>query len=123
MKAPKIIPCTLPALELTELSKHYGLSESFHRAIYKAYWEKEQNIGDPVVLEEIAIETGLPYPAIQETIRHHSYLDTVIKHHSQAEILGFKGIPAMLIGKTRLVGALDTERLQQAIEQELLNKR
>ena len=54
MKPPKIIPYTLPALELTELSKGYGLSESFHRAIYKAYWENDQNIGDSAVLEEIS---------------------------------------------------------------------
>lgn len=123
MKTPKIIPYTLPALELTELSKDYGLSESLHRAIYKAYWENEQNIGDSAVLEEIGTKTGIPRPAILETIRHHPYLNTVIKHHSQAEILGFKGIPAMLIGKTRFVGSVDIERLQQAIEQELLNNR
>ena len=119
MKSPHFIPYTISALELTELSKQYGLAGTFQIAMYSAYWDNQEDIGNAAVLERIALNIGLPRLSVRQTIKNHSFLPKVIEQHYQAEVLGFKGIPAILIGKTRFVGAVDTLRLQEAVKNEL----
>jgi predicted DsbA family dithiol-disulfide isomerase len=120
MKSPSFIPYTISALSLTELSKQYSLSENFQLAVYSAYWVNQEDIGNSKVLERIAVTIGLPRLAVRRTLQDHSFLPKVIEQHYQAEVLGFKGIPALLIGKTRFVGAVNTLHLQKALENELL---
>jgi len=56
--------------------------------------------------------------SVRKALQNHSFLPKVIEQHYQAEILGFKGIPAALVGKKRLIGAVDTLHFQEAIENE-----
>ena len=118
MKSPNFTPYTLYALELTELSKQYDLAESFHLAVYSAYWENQEDIGNTTVLERLALSVGLPRVSVRKALQNHSFLPKVVEQHYQAEILGFKGIPAALVGKKRLIGAVDTLHFQEAIENE-----
>ena len=78
MKSPNFTPYTLYALELTELSKQYDLAESFHLAVYSAYWENQEDIGNTTVLERLALSVGLPRVSVRKALQNHSFLPKVI---------------------------------------------
>src|SRR5207247_3996882 len=59
MKRPPLVPNTRKAHEATEFAKESGRLLPFHRAVFRAYWEDVENIGDIDVLCRICAECGL----------------------------------------------------------------
>src|SRR3989475_8359743 len=59
MKRPSLVPNTRRAHEATEFAKEAGRLLPFPRAVFRAYWEAEKNIGDTEVLCRIGAECNL----------------------------------------------------------------
>ncbi len=59
MRFPSVIANTGKAHEATEFARDRGLVPPFQRAVFRAYWEEGQNIGDLEVLCRLAEGCGL----------------------------------------------------------------
>ncbi len=110
MKRPAIIPNTRKAHEATEYARDGGRLPEFHRAVFKAYWEDERNIGDTEVLADVASSCGLNGAALQEALVDGRYTDRVREQMEWGRAAGVTGVPTVIFnGKFAVVGAQDYE--------------
>ncbi|MEE2656449.1 MAG: DsbA family protein, partial [Chloroflexota bacterium] len=98
-------PYTVPALEATEHAKQNGIEIPFHHAVYRAYWERGENIEQLSVLQAAAVEVGLDPEKLGEALRQQTHSDTVQQQYQEALSHGIEGIPAFSIGKYLFTGA------------------
>ena len=112
-------PYTVPALEATEHAKQNGIEIPFHHAVYRAYWERGENIEQLSVLQAAAVEVGLDPEKLGEALRQQTHSDTVQQQYQEALSHGIKGIPAFSIGKYLFTGAQPYEFFKQVIDRVL----
>lgn len=110
MKRPPLIPNTRKAHEATEFAKEAGRLMLFHRAVFAAYFEREENIGDIEVLCRIGAESGLDANALREALLDGRYAAEVEEQIAWTRAAGVTGVPTFIFQeKFALVGAQDYE--------------
>ena len=117
MRRPSIVPYTLPSLEATEYAKEEGKQEQFQKACYKSYWEESQDIGKLNVLKDIAINCGLDWDQLELGLRSGFYRDKVLNQYKAALEIGFRGIPAFVIGNNGFTGAVPYDIFKQMAQE------
>jgi len=77
MIAPPVVANTFKAHQATEFAKDGGRLPRFHRAVFAAYWEKGENIGDEEVLCRLARECGLDADGLRAALADGRYVQRV----------------------------------------------
>ncbi|HST25476.1 MAG TPA: DsbA family oxidoreductase [Gaiellaceae bacterium] len=115
---PEVVPNTLRALRVTELTRERGLHAAVHDRLMDAYWAEARNIGDPDVLRELAVEAGLDGPGVDEVLAGDAYRDRVHGLTAQAVSIGVTGVPGFLLDRRLLVlGAQPQEVFERRFAQ------
>ena len=113
MKRPPVIPNTRKAHEATEFAREHGSAKTLlalHRAVFRAYWTDERNIGDSAVLCAVAASCGLDALALQEALEDGRYVPVVEEQMQWARAAGITGVPTIVYeGRFAVVGAQDYE--------------
>lgn len=110
MIAPPVVANTLKAHQATEFAKDGGRLPRFHRAVFAAYWEKGENIGDEEVLCRLAQECGLDADGLRAALADGRYVQRVEEQMAWARGAGLGGVPTFIFNdKFALVGAQDYE--------------
>ncbi len=110
MKRPALIPNTRKAHEATEYARDGGLLWEFHRAVFKAYWEDERNIGDVDVLAEVAASCGLDGEGLREALADGRYTERIQEQIEWGRAVGVTGVPTTVFNERfAVVGAQDYE--------------
>jgi predicted DsbA family dithiol-disulfide isomerase len=110
MKRPLLIPNTRKAHEATEFAKEAGRLLPFHRTVFRAYWEAEENIGDAEVLCRLGAECGLEAAELRSALADGRYAERVAGQISWARSAGITGVPTFLFDERfALVGAQEYE--------------
>jgi predicted DsbA family dithiol-disulfide isomerase len=106
------------ALLLAEAAKDLDEEtfERLHKRLFTAYFAEQKNIGDEVVLREIARDSGVPDDAVNRALTHESYERRLQQQQARAEMLGIRGVPGFLFGKYFVSGAVPVETLMAAAE-------
>ncbi len=110
MKRPALAPNTRKAHEATEFAKEAGRLLHFHRAVFRAYWEAEENIGDVEVLSRIGAECGLDAAGLRAAIDSRRFVAPVEEQIEWSRAVGITGVPTFIFDeKFSLVGAQEYE--------------
>jgi len=110
MKRPPLIPNTRLAHEATEFAKEHGKLWGIHRALFAAYFEQEQDIGNIDVLCDVASRTGLDANALRAALATHRYAAEVQRQLDWSRAIGVTGVPTVVFdGRFSLVGAQDLD--------------
>jgi predicted DsbA family dithiol-disulfide isomerase len=110
MKRPPLIPNTRKAHEATEFAKDAGRLLPFHRAVFRAYWEREENIGDVDILCRVAEECGIDAGRLREALSDGRYTSQIEEQIAWARAAGVTGVPTFIFDdRFALVGAQDSE--------------
>lgn len=110
MIAPPNVASTFKAHEATEFAKERGRLPQFHRAVFAAYWEKGENIGDEEVVCRLAGECGLDGEELRTVLAEGRYRQRVEEQMAWARAAGLGGVPTFIFNeKFALVGAQDYE--------------
>lgn len=113
---PERVPNSLAALRLGELARATGHDTAWNAGVLEAYWAQGRDIGDAVVLRELAREIGLDATEVGAVLGSSRYLDVVHDSTRRATALGVTGVPAFLLGRRLLVvGAQGDEVFERAI--------
>jgi predicted DsbA family dithiol-disulfide isomerase len=91
-----LFPNSRPSLEAAEFAREAGAFEPFHRALFAAYFEHDRNIGDTMVLRELAESCGMDGAALIEALESRRYASVVDEGVSWAHSLGVGGIPTFI---------------------------
>lgn len=109
MRPPAVLTNSLLALEATEYAKDEGKAAEFSHAVYRAYFQDQQNIGDLEVVLDIARQVGLDPAVVQEHLQAETYSERIKTAHQEALTLGVSGVPTFVIGPAQIIGAQSPE--------------
>lgn len=89
---------------------------AIHDALYKAYFVRARNIGDPDLLVEIAGSVGLPADEARAVLEERRFKDAVDADWAKSHAYGVTGVPTFVAGRHGVVGAQPYEVLQELVE-------
>ncbi len=105
------------ALIGAKVAEAQGKGAAYHDAVFRAYWQRANNIGDVDVLAEIAHSIGLEREAFLAALNDETYEAQVEADIEQAYQYGLTGVPALIFNNRYLVsGAQPYEVLRQVVE-------
>jgi predicted DsbA family dithiol-disulfide isomerase len=107
---------TRNAHELSHWALEQGKIDTWHRAVFDAYYGQARNIADPMVLADIAEAIGLPAQQALAALEEKRYAGKVDRDWATVKRRDIIAAPTYMIADARLVGAQPYEKLQHFIE-------
>ena len=110
-----------PAHEATEWAKAQqpGKEHDLRRAIFRAYFVFDRNIGSPDVLAELATDIGLDGNDLRQALSEGRYKAEIERQYLEAREVGVTGVPTFIAeDRYAVVGAQPYEtflRLMEAV--------
>ncbi len=115
-----ISPNTNAAHRLIRWAQGAGVQGAVVEAVMRAYFTELRDIGDPVVLADIAEACGMERMTVLQLLSEGADKDAVGQEHNMAVRAGVTGVPCTIFGgKIAAVGAESPERLVMAMDQAL----
>ena len=96
MKQRTLLSNSRPSLEAAEFAREAGRFEPLHRALFHAYFEEGEDIGDEKVLARLASECDLDAGALAAALRERRYEKLVDKKVRWAYEQNLGGVPAFI---------------------------
>ena len=91
------------ALIGAKYAEAHGKGAAYHDALFRAYWQRANNIGDVDVLAEIAQSIGLERATFLIALKDEAYEAQVEADVQQAYQYGLTGVPALIFNQRYLV--------------------
>ncbi|MDP1631613.1 MAG: DsbA family oxidoreductase [Caulobacter sp.] len=115
-----VSPNTNAAHRLIRWSQGAGCQAAVLEAVLAAYFTHGQDIGDPVVLADIAGVAGMDRLAVLKRLSEGADKDVITREHQMAHEGGVSGVPFIIFdGKVAIAGADSPERMAKAIDKAL----
>jgi predicted DsbA family dithiol-disulfide isomerase len=108
-------PYTHLAFEGYQYAAAHNLGTEYTHRMFEAFFQEDQDLGNPDVLETLAAEIGLNGPAFREALDNRTYRTKHQDALREAESHQIRSVPTILVGTTRLEGVPDPTQLRQAI--------
>lgn len=113
-------PNTNAAHRLIRWAEGVGAQDVVVENLMKAYFVDLRDIGDPVVLGDIAHESGLDRIRILQLLSEDVDKDAITREYILAHRSGITGVPFYIFaGKTSVAGADTVETLNEALDRAL----
>jgi predicted DsbA family dithiol-disulfide isomerase len=109
MNPPSVLTNSLMALEATAYARDQGKEQAFSSAVYQAYFQQGQNIGDIAVILALAEQVGLDHAELLDHLKAGTYSDRIQASHQEARAFGVSGVPTFIVGSAQIVGAQSPE--------------
>lgn len=124
MKIPPVQPHSRKALEAATYARSQGRFGDFNRALFRAFFEHGQNIGEDQVLLQVAGASGLRPEALRLALQEHQHSVAVTDDEALADTLGLRAVPVLLLRRASqplseaqvLNGTLPLQRLTKEID-------
>lgn len=120
---PEIVANSHLALEAAEFAREHGGFERYHHALFSAYFEDRRDIGDPDVLSDVAMTSGVDDQGLRQALADRRYSATIDRVTDAARTDEIVSMPTFVFsGGFRLTGAQDYA-VFKSITSRLLAKR
>jgi predicted DsbA family dithiol-disulfide isomerase len=93
------------AHEAKEWAAEQGKAEELHRAILRAYFVDDRNIGSPDVLVDLANGVGLNGEDLRTALNERRYRQVVLDQYQEAREIGVTAVPTFVADNYAIVGA------------------
>jgi predicted DsbA family dithiol-disulfide isomerase len=117
MNFPNVKPRSRLAHEAAAWARARGQFDAMHEAIFRAYFERGEDIGDTNTLVALAASGGLDGEALRQALDSHSHLEAVLADETQAARYGLTGVPAFIAARTVLFGVQPADSLEAFVRQ------
>ena len=117
MRFPPVKPRTRLSHEAAHWARAQGRFEDYHNEIFRAFFERGEDIGNIDVLLALAHQLELDGDSLRLALASHEFLASVLEDESEAARLGVSGVPAFIANrKAALSGVQPVENLRKLIE-------
>ncbi len=90
---------TFDAHRLLHLAAACGLQDALAQALFTSYFRDGQAIGEPDVLQPLAVAAGLDAAEVDEVLATDAYAAEVRADEDEAHALGVSGVPFFVIDR------------------------
>lgn len=117
MRLPPMQPRSRLAHEAAHWARSQGRFDDYNAAIFRAFFERGEDIGEPEVLAALADGLGLESDSLRRALESHEFEKSVLADEHEAEALGVGGIPAFIANRrVALSGVQTVENLKRLVE-------
>ena len=125
LSLPPVQPRSRLAHIAAAFARQHGRAAAMHTAIFRAYFERGENIGQLSVLARLATEVGLDAGQLAAAVGAGDCLHQVLDDEETALELGLSGVPAMIVRRAGasfeqamcVEGAQPYEVIMETVEQ------
>lgn len=111
-------PRTAKAFEILAMAQDQGLDHAYSVRVLRAFFQEDQDIGEPEVLIGLAAEVGLDPDEARQALESGTYAQRhqeALRHAS--EDMQITSVPTIAVGKQVFRGTPPLDVLKQAIDQ------
>ena len=110
---------SLLSLQAAEFVADHALAaDAFHRAVFEAYFEGLEDIGDVDTLVRIADTAGLPGEELRQALVDEVYRERVEEAVEGARLAGVRSVPTFIFDETyAIVGAQEYDAFQAVMKE------
>jgi predicted DsbA family dithiol-disulfide isomerase len=117
MRFPRVKPRTRLTHEAAHWARAQGHFDDYHGEIFRAFFERGEDIGDADVLVALALGLGLDSQSLRQALSSHEFVASVLLDEREAARWGISGVPAFIANrKAALSGVQPVENLRRLIE-------
>jgi predicted DsbA family dithiol-disulfide isomerase len=117
MKLPPLQPRSRLAHEAAHWARTQARFDDYHAAIFRAFFERGEDIGDTGVLASLAAGLGLEGESLRRALDRRQFEKSVSDDEEQAGVLGLTGVPAFVANrKAALTGVQPAKNLGQLVD-------
>ena len=117
MKLPPLQPRSRMAHEAAKWATTVNHFDAYNEAVFRAFFEGGENIGEPDVLVKLAKELSLKGEGLRRALTRHEFEAQVLTDERDAAILGVNAVPAFVANRrAALSGVQSVVALQTLIE-------
>ena len=117
MRFPPVKPRTRLAHEAAQWAGAQGRFEDYHNEIFRAFFERGEDLGDAEVLIALAQQLGFDSHSLRKALHSQEFVASVLADEHEAARLGVRGVPAFIANrKAALSGVQPVENLRKMIE-------
>jgi len=117
MKLPPVQPRSRLAHEVAHWARAQGKFDEMNAAIFRAFFECGENIGEIEVLVSLASRLDLEIDSLRRSLKSREFEKSVIADEQESEMLGLSGVPAFVSNrKFALSGVQSFETLKMLVE-------
>jgi len=117
MKFPPVKPRTRLAHEAAHWARAQGRFDNYHQEIFRAFFERGEDIGNIDILLALAVRVGLDSDSLRHALLSHEFAESVLADERDAARLGLSSVPAFIANhKAALTGVQPIENLMKLIE-------
>jgi predicted DsbA family dithiol-disulfide isomerase len=102
--------------ELAKWAESKGKGDSFHEAVFRAYFVDGKNIGRVDELVSLAKSVDLPEKEARSVLESRPFKEAVDDDWSRSRALGITGVPTFVVDHQAIVGAQPYEVLDEFLK-------
>ena len=119
MGVPIQLPPVQPRSRLAHQAAKWAAAQkrfdAYNAAVFRAFFERGEDIGDIEVLARLADALNLNAPSLRTALENRAFEAAVREDEYQAEQQGISGVPAFVAGGAALTGAHPVDNLHELI--------
>ncbi len=124
MRLPPVQPRTRQAHQAAHWARSQGRFDDYHAAIFRAFFERGEDIGDTEILITLALDLELDGDSLRQALNTQEFEKSVLEDEREAEALGVRGVPAFVAGgradrRAALSGVQPVENLKKLVRLEV----
>jgi predicted DsbA family dithiol-disulfide isomerase len=117
MKLPPLQPRSRLAHEVAQWARPEGRFDDYHAEVFRAFFERGEDICDVGVLTSLAIGLGLSGASLRPALETHEFVEGVLADEREAEALGVSGVPAFVVNRmAALSGVQNVGNFKRLVE-------
>jgi predicted DsbA family dithiol-disulfide isomerase len=109
-------PHTHLAWEGYQFAREQGKGNAYNDRMLAAFFQEDQDIGDPEVLSRLAGEIGLDAKAFRDALEQRTYREIHEKALDKAEAMQVTAVPTIVVGEHRFSGVQPKQVLIEALK-------
>jgi len=108
MKLPPLQPRSRRAHEAAHWAGQQRRFDDYHRAVFRAFFERGEDIGDVDVLVALANAQGLPGDSLRHALEQRAFEESVLRDERDAQLMGLGGVPAFVADRRAAATGVQT---------------
>jgi predicted DsbA family dithiol-disulfide isomerase len=117
MRLPPLQPRSRLAHEAAHWARTQGRFDDYNDAVFRAFFERGEDIGAPSVLTSLATALGLDGDSLARALESREFEPRVLEDERAAEALGVGGVPAFVANRRAALSGVQTaENLKRLVE-------